>query len=265
MDSTKSPFPGMDPYLEKFWRDVHHRLCTYACDALQPQIRPTLLAQIDERLIIESDIADDRVIIPDVRIVQDRKSSPLPDQGTSVAVAEPPLLLSAEDDTPTEGFINIVDPSEGNRLVTVIEFLSPTNKQSGEGHKQYRQKQSELRDAGVSLVEIDLIRGGEWTVMVPKRKVPQSHRTLYRACVHRGWCGQQFEFYRAALQQRLPIINVPLRQKDMDAKLDVQLILEQTYRNGAYDRLDYRSAPEPPLDPENETWSDQLLRDRGQR
>jgi len=28
----KSPFPGMDPYLEQHWRSVHHRLLTYmAC------------------------------------------------------------------------------------------------------------------------------------------------------------------------------------------------------------------------------------------
>ena len=62
----KSPFPGMDPYLELNWRDVHHRLCTYACDVLQPQLRPALLAQIDERLIIESDDADDRTIYPPI-------------------------------------------------------------------------------------------------------------------------------------------------------------------------------------------------------
>ncbi len=24
-----SPFPGMDPYLESHWRDVHHSLITY--------------------------------------------------------------------------------------------------------------------------------------------------------------------------------------------------------------------------------------------
>jgi hypothetical protein len=43
----KSPFPGMDPYLELHWRDVHHSLCTYARDALQPQVRPALLARIE--------------------------------------------------------------------------------------------------------------------------------------------------------------------------------------------------------------------------
>ncbi len=43
----KSPFPGMDPHLEQYGRDVHQRLCIYSADALQPQIQPSLLARVD--------------------------------------------------------------------------------------------------------------------------------------------------------------------------------------------------------------------------
>ena len=32
----KSPFPGMDPFLERHWEDVHTRLIGYIADALQP-------------------------------------------------------------------------------------------------------------------------------------------------------------------------------------------------------------------------------------
>ncbi len=34
-----SPFPGMDPYLEAHWGDIHHRIVNYACDAIQDQSR----------------------------------------------------------------------------------------------------------------------------------------------------------------------------------------------------------------------------------
>jgi hypothetical protein len=256
----------MDPYLEKFWRDVHHRLCTYACDALQPQLRPALLAQIEERLIVESDGADDRAIFPDVKVVEQSErlrptgEGAAPDYDGGVAVAEPPLLLNIEGETPTEGFINIVDPSDGHRLVTVIEFLSPSNKLPGDGHTQYRQKQLELKTAGVSLVEIDLIRSGGWTVGVPLRRVPRTYRTPYRVCVHRGWRGSAYEFYRVRINQRLPIVNIPLREKDGDAKLDVQVLVDQTYRNGAYDRIDYREPPEPPLEGQAADWTDAMLK-----
>ena len=34
----KSPFPGMDPYLEQSWRDVHAALIIYSRDQLQSQL-----------------------------------------------------------------------------------------------------------------------------------------------------------------------------------------------------------------------------------
>ncbi len=39
-----SPFPGMDPYLEAHWRDVHARLIIYASDALQVLLPGSLRA-----------------------------------------------------------------------------------------------------------------------------------------------------------------------------------------------------------------------------
>ncbi len=33
-----NPFPGMDPYLEQHWGDVHHRLVQYASDQLQEHL-----------------------------------------------------------------------------------------------------------------------------------------------------------------------------------------------------------------------------------
>lgn len=32
----KSPFPGMDPYLEQHWRDVRHNLITFAQGIASP-------------------------------------------------------------------------------------------------------------------------------------------------------------------------------------------------------------------------------------
>ena len=37
--AMRSPFPGMDPYLEQFWGDVHHRLITYASETALRNLR----------------------------------------------------------------------------------------------------------------------------------------------------------------------------------------------------------------------------------
>ena len=47
--------------------------------------------------------------------------------------------------------------------------------------------------------------------------------------------------------------------------LDLQAIVEQCYRNGGYDDIDYRGEPDPPLSPVDKLWADALLREQGKR
>ena len=52
---SKNPFPGMNPWLEEHWGDVHTRLTTYACDQLQPRLPSGLRARIEEYVAVESE------------------------------------------------------------------------------------------------------------------------------------------------------------------------------------------------------------------
>jgi Protein of unknown function (DUF4058) len=48
------------------------------------------------------------------------------------------------------------------------------------------------------------------------------------------------------LSQRLPIIGIPLKPGNADAKLDLRAILGADYDAGSYDlMIDYRTAPVP--------------------
>ena len=96
---------------------------------------------------------------PDVRVVERPTVSQSAPVTAGSAVAEP-LIIHLPDEEVSQGFIEIIDVSSGNRLITVIEFLSPSNKQPGEGQEKYLQKQRELKAGQVSLVEIDLTRTG---------------------------------------------------------------------------------------------------------
>ena len=82
-----SPFPGMDPYLEPFWRDVHHRLVTYSCDQIQSQLPPELRARMEERVFVtgEEGLIGHRV--PDVHVVE-YPARGTPGGGIAVATAE---------------------------------------------------------------------------------------------------------------------------------------------------------------------------------
>src|SRR3954470_9172806 len=104
-----SPFPGMDPYLEYHWGDVHAALITYARDQIQPRLPRDLRARMQERLLVRPTEDEGRDMVPDVRVVERPR---LGRNGGVVAVeaegvAEPLIYLL--DERQTETFVEIVD------------------------------------------------------------------------------------------------------------------------------------------------------------
>jgi hypothetical protein len=259
-----SPFPGMDPYLERHWGDVHTRLIIYTSDSLRRLLPADLRARVEERVFVEAPEAVERSIYPDVRIIKKGEKPARSVTDTGVAVAEP-LVVNLADDPITQRYIEIIDVARGGCVITVIEFLSPSNKLAGEGRRLYEKKQDELIRSRVSSVEIDLPRDGLHTLAIPQRTIPASHRTPYGACVQRGWMVGHFEFYAFALRERLPAIRIPLRKDEDDVCLDLQAVIAQCYDNGGYDTIDYRVEPIPPLLADDARWADELLRQSGRR
>jgi hypothetical protein len=262
-----SPFPGMDPYLEQYWGDIHHTLITYSRAAIQKQLPGDLVARVDERVFVEPAEGLGRNIIPDVRVVERvRPQEGIVETSNGIAVAEPLVVHLEQDEPIRQGFIEIIDIKSGRKVVTIIEFLSPSNKIPGPGRELYLKKQEELRAGGVSLVEIDLIRTGARVLACPFERIPEGHRTLYAACARRGWKPFEIEYYRIPLRERLPAIRIPLRQHDRDVALDLQVLLDRCYEEARLGGdIDYREAPEPPLGPDDAHWAEALLREQGRR
>ncbi len=261
----KSPFPGMDPYLEQHWRDVHHELITYARDQLRPTLPRDLRPRIEERVFIESDEGDLHEIYPDVHVVEYPKKQAAevqPAEGAAVAVAEL-ILVHVDREPSTQGYIEIVDAGSGNRVVTVIEFVSPTNKLPGEGQRLYLKQQKEVIAAGASLVEIDLTRTGKRLLAGPMELLHRWQRTTYMACITRGWKPDVAGLCPLPLVGPLPALPIPLRESDADATLNLQALIDQCYENGGYDNIDYRQPPVPPLDPDGAAWAEKWLRGKG--
>ncbi len=272
-----SPFPGMDPYLEESrrWTDVHQGLITYIRDALQPCVRPRYHARMGERIYI---LHPPRAIAPDVFLI----GRPQPDVGgrrvrepavtyavpgvaaDMLAEADVPVLLRLPPVEVREPFVEVIHGD--GEVVTVIEVLSPANKEPGEGHRQYRRKQEQLLNSAVHLIEIDLLSTGLPTIAIPpvERLFLPPHR--YLVSVRRGPDPDSFEVYPIPLQRRLPRIRVPLRAPDPDVVLDLQAVFERCYDNGGYaDLVDYRQPPPVELSVEETAWMDDLLKGTGIR
>ena len=241
----------MDPWLEDYWGDVHARLTTYASDRLQPNLPSGLKARIEEHVTVESKLDDEEWrshYIPDVIVTEPFRISTSEHEGSVAVMTETEAVLLPRDvEPPTLRRIQIIDTQSGNRVVTSIEFLSPANK-IGRGLELYRKKQREMIAGAVNLVEIDLVRTGDWVVAVDVGYVPVKLRGIYRATVVRATRTDQCEYYPIPLTAPLPKLKIPLRPTDSDVVLDLQPLIEAAYTNGGYaDDIDYNKSPLLPL------------------
>ena len=257
----KSPFPGMDPYLERHWRDVHSRFVMYACDQIQTGLPADLLARVEERVYVENEGVEQRSLHLDVRVVEHGRGEQVAVavQG-GIEVAEP-YVLHIGNEPVTETSIEIREVGSGNRVITVVEFLSPTNKiQGSKGRESFMEKRRNTLESHVHWIEIDLLRAGIPSITRPPLR-PSDYRILmFRAKDRRGRC------WRFNLQQPLPMIGIPLRGKDPDIPLDLGKVFCESYDHGAYDlSIDYRREPMTPFSKADKTWAHQLLREHGLR
>ena len=260
---AENPFPGMYPYLEQRWGDVHTRLIAYAADMLQDSLPADLRARMQERVFIEAEELPRRTIYPDVMVYEPPRGTRVvaaSSNGGSIAVTEP-ILIHVEGAEVTEPFLEIIDAHSGGKVVTVLEFVSRSNKEPGEGRNSYLWKQKECREAGVNLVEIDLLRGGVPVTLAQPQFVPRSKHSPFHACAWRATDSIAVEYYPIWLRERLPKIRIPLRTADPDVVLDLQELINLCYTRGRYDDIDYSQPLDPPLHPEDMEWTRTLLKD----
>lgn len=260
-----SPFPGMDPYLEDpgLWPDVHNSLIVEARASLVRQLRPKYAVRIEERVYVSGGDDPGRdAIIPDIRIAgaARRKGAGLRPRRGGLSVAEPEVLTTLLDDEIHEPYLKVIDSASG-QAVTVIEVLSPTNKIPGaEGRRGYQQKKAEVLDSPTHWMEIDLLRAG--APVVPRLARP------YDYVVHVSRADQRPKGYvwRIFLDQRLPVVGVPLLPEDAEAPLDLQEVLNSVYDRAGYDlSINYRRPPAVRLTREQARWANELLRSKGLR
>jgi hypothetical protein len=257
----KSPFPGMDPYLEPHWLDVHASLAIGARDSLNDQLPDDLVAHVEERVAIESQAGEEHLFGPDVRVFQPGPHGPEVVEQTS-GEATAPYRLIAQVEPMTERFVRVIEAGT-ERLITVIEFISPTNKR-GEGLSAFKSKRAELLASGVNFVEVDLNRAGDWRMLLRPHRCPRQAATPYRVTVRVPEDPAAVYLYPISMREPLPTAAVPLRRHDPQAKLDLQALIDRAYSSGRYHRcLDYSKPCEPPLEAEDAAWADVLLRQAG--
>ncbi len=117
-------------------------------------------------------------------------------------------------------------------------------------------------ESDTSLVELDLLRGGEGIVGGPaiveaaNRLQP---RPDYLVSISRAWqrgAVLDCELFPVRLDEPLPCIPIPLREDKAEVPLDVQYTFQQAYDGGPYSRgaVNYRAQPDPLVRSELAGW-----------
>jgi hypothetical protein len=253
----------MDPYLEDpaLSPDVHHELISEIRSMLNQQVRPRYYAQIEERVYISDDTDPGRkVIIPDLRVHRGTGKRAKNQQGVgALQVAEAVEVTHLLDSEIREGYVKVMDREKGS-VVTIIEILSPANKVRGaSGRRDYLRKRKDVLASSTHLVEIDLLRSG--LGVFPRENVPEHDYLVHMSRAaedRRAWVWPIY------LEQKLPVIGIPLRQPDPDAKLDLQALMGTVYDRAGYDLMvDYGKQPAVPLKGEHKDWAAGVLRTKG--
>jgi Protein of unknown function (DUF4058) len=279
--SMPSPFPGMDPYLEApdIWPDFHSGFAGEIRAQLNSSLPSPFYARLEMRpeVGIVEEAGYTRRIVPDVAVVR------RPQMGTgveSVAVLEAPrttisksVEVTIRSEPIRHAYVEIRDPSRGHALVTLIEIVSPSNKRRGPDRRTYLQKQSEVLESDVSLIELDLLRGGdrllanvELQTWVGSLQPPPDYVVLINRAWQRAEGFRAFQIFPIPLDEPLPVIPVPLRQDQTELPLDLQYVFNRVYDSGPYRRgaVNYLQPPDPPLVDVQAAWAQHRLREASQ-
>lgn len=253
-----SPFPGMDPYLEKLdlWPDVHNSLITALRNHLAPKLRPKYYLAIEERLYLAETEPLALLGRADVALIRSPQTRPLGEP--SSAPVTPPQPVAVELPMPDQVRETYLEVRQApDKVITVIEILSPTNKRPGTGRNLYLQKRLNLIGTSTHLVEVDLLRA--WEPMPMWGTTPPTH---YRILISRSERRPMADLLPFNLQSSIPSFGLPLLTGDNEPVVDFGVLLQDLYDQAGYDlRLDYNRPPDPPLSLADESWADTILKE----
>ena len=247
---SRSPFPGMDPYLESplLWPDVHTRLSNIFAEQLTPSLVPKYVAELHTQIIIEQIMDDEEGLFV-------KESGAISDASRTTGATIAPLRLRIPMAVPTRVVSVHIRHRETERLVAAIELLSPVNKKSGKERQAYLDKRAAYLDSNTHLIEIDLLR--RFPRMPLQGELPKSK---YLIVISNAYERPECDVWPIGLREPLPVLPIPLIRPDEPVPLDIQKALRTAYQRARYDlRINYHSPPTPRLDKKDVAWAYDLI------
>jgi hypothetical protein len=244
-----SPFPGMNPYIEQpaVWQDFHTRFMVLAAELIGVQVEPRYFVKVEEHLFVHERSADERGGQGAANIAKA--------VGTTATTPSAPATVFIPDgvDEVPQRYLEIRDRQK-RQVVTVLELLSPSNKDPNGDREQYWKKTRLLLSrTAVGLVEIDLLRGGP---RLPWVDMPKCDYYALVSCPEEQ---PRVDFWPFQLRESLESIPIPLRAGEPKPTLDLKAMTHRIYDAGLYRLFIYGTDQEPPLSTDDAVWATQIL------
>lgn len=246
----KTPFPGMDPYLEhpSLWPDVHNSLITAMRDEIAPRIAPAYYVCVESRAYVIKPEGDFFLGRPDLSIATATSLQPVL---APVMEVEDVTVLEVEFPTDEEisHYYLEIREVQTHELITAIELLSPVNKVDARGREEYLMKRAEALGSLTNYIELDLLRVGK---PMPVSKTVASD---YRILVSRGWRRGRGQLFAFGVRNPIPDFPLPLQRGEPEPLIPLNRVLHELYARARFDlRIDYTHPAVPPLPDAYKEW-----------
>jgi hypothetical protein len=249
----------MDPYLEAqpFWADFHMAMILAMKIALNKRVPKRYSVWTDIHVWIHEpgSMVRRRPVRPDAFLVTDDAADKA-NLETTTAVMSAPAMATLPTRRRTGNRYLKIKETRTDRVVTVVELLSPANKKPGADRDDYLTKRNLNFAEQINLVELDLLRGGK---RMPMGR-PSPPDAEYFTLVCRGMDFPKTGIWPMHLRDPLPDVPVPLDPEDDVVMLPLQECLAVAYDNGSYERtIEYSKPAKPPLPPRDAAWARELV------
>jgi hypothetical protein len=219
----------MDPYLEAqaLWPEFQHNLVACWMEVLLPSIGDRYRLRVGSRSYVNEQV----------------------------------LLVSVIKEQHQEEYLEVRQRGT-DKLITLVDLISPTNRTTAVGRQAYLTRRTEARQAGAHVVEQDFVLQGQTCLDVAPDSGPDYDHAV---TVGRARQPDRFEMYTTTVQNKLPRIRLPLASDDRDLVVDVQAVFNRCYDRFFAGRIDYKKDPPVLLRDGDRKWMVQMLKQAGLR
>jgi Protein of unknown function (DUF4058) len=241
---SKNPYRGINAHYNSYlqqpyggWESFHHDYITYLKSAINRSLPEGYYALAEKSLQIRRDTDKPLSTRPDIGILKQPHTPPT----SSISSFATPTLEVALEPTEEDLYSIVIYRRVRNKFITRIELLSPSNKASGDGYIEMRNK---MVAYGVHMVEIDYLHQSPPLYSALPDYTQHLEKAYPYSITISNIESSLISFYCFHVDEAIPTLVLPLEAKDtfaLDFNDPYHIAIEDDRR--IYLDIDYEQVP----------------------